>query len=198
MRTSKGEMGSLSLVGQFRAGLLMLDNRVYKCQTCSDLKTLQTDHNDYHGSPFKGSNRYWNTVEMRYFSPALNQIIIIINNNNTLLVTITVCFCIIYKWHLQYSLHIPTYSISCYINGNYCLYWTTSARGKTYTLVSALRSQKAERKLPILGYNNINFILSPCSLLLVFWFKTMFRAKNSFSWISSKDMFSTTAISIIL
>lgn len=72
-------------------------------------------------------------------------------------------------------------SIRCYINANHCLYLTSpSQRKDVRTLVSAIRAKKAGKKLPVLGYGSMNFTSSLC-VLLVFWFKTMLRAKNSFS-----------------
>lgn len=67
----------------------------------------------------------------------------------------------------------------------YCLYLTSPCQRKNvYILVSAIKSKKkAEKKLPTPGYNNINFTSSPWALL-IFWFKTMFRAKNSFPEIN--------------
>ena len=71
-------------------------------------------------------------------------------------------------------------SIRFYINANYCLYLTSLRQTKNVcTLVSAIKGKNGtEKKLPILGYNSINFTSSPWALLLVFWFNTMFRAKN--------------------
>lgn len=146
--------------------------------------------------PLECANGFWNTIETRHFAPLFPAPL---HQNRTK--TIPCYHHYVYVLFINgiFTISCTFLPIRCYINANYCLYLTSLSKRKKCRFPGFCnKGRKGWKEIAYSGYNSINFISSPCAPLIVFWFKTWFRAKNSFSGMSSKDMFSATGICIIL